>query len=194
LIGILLRPYPRRRYVLARNISMIKPDFWIRQFGEKGGITPFDPSQVNPASYDVTLGSHWICPTRDPEETQSETFTLFPGEVILATTRETLHVPRDVVVDLKLKSSLGRLWLNHSMSGWIDCNFQGQVTLELQNLGPYPRILRTGMRVAQLVFLGMEHPPEVAYGENGTGHYQGQKGATPSWDDQFFPIAGKDTK
>jgi dCTP deaminase len=166
---------------------MIKPDHWIRAFGERGGIEPFDPSQVNPASYDVTLGNDWICPTRDPERSSSDTFLLFPGEVILATTREILTMPRDVVCDLKLKSSLGRLWLNHSLSGWIDCNFHGQVTLELQNLGPYPRRLTAGMRVAQLVFMAMESPPEVAYGEKGCGHYQGQHGATASWTEEFFP-------
>ena len=102
---------------------MIKPDHWIRRFAENGGIEPFSPEHINPASYDVTLGGHWVCPTRQPEEVHADTFTLFPGEVILATTREYLRMPRDVVADLKLKSSLGRLWLNHSLSGWIDCNF-----------------------------------------------------------------------
>jgi dCTP deaminase len=165
----------------------VKPDHWITLFGEQGGIFPFTADQVNPASYDVTLGDHWICPTRDPEETVADSITLFPGEVILATTREYLKMPRDVVCDLKLKSSLGRLWLNHSLSGWIDCNFQGQVTLELQNLGPYPRKLYTGMRIAQLIFISMESPPLVAYGEGGKGHYQGQKGATKSWSEDFFP-------
>ena len=168
---------------------MIKPDFWIREFASAGGIEPYDPEQVNPASYDVTLGDHWICPTRDPEESRSEIFTIFPGEVILGTTREYVKMPRDVVCDLKLKSSLGRLWLNHSLSGWIDCNFHGQVTLEFQNLGPWPRKLHAGMRVAQLVFLGMEAPPEVAYGESGKGNYQGQTGATRSWSEDFFPKA-----
>jgi len=166
---------------------MIKPDHWIRSFAEKGGIEPFVPEHINPASYDVTLSDHWICPTRDPEETRSSSITLFPGEVILASTREFLNMPRDVVCDLKLKSSLGRLWLNHSLSGWIDCNFKGQVTLELQNLGPYPRALTEGMRIAQLVFIAMESPPEIAYGEAGRGHYQGQKGATKAWSEDFFP-------
>ena len=166
---------------------MIKPDHWIRDFGQKGGISPFISENVNPSSYDVTLSNHWICPTREPEETRADNFTLFPGEVILASTAERIDLPRDVVCDLKLKSSLGRLWLNHSLSGWIDCNFTGQVTLELQNLGPYPRILTAGMRVAQLVFMQMESPPEIAYGEKGTGHYQNQSGATHSWSDKFFP-------
>ncbi len=166
---------------------MIKPDHWILAFGNGGGIETFVPEHVNPASYDLTLGSSWICPTREPQEMESEHFTLFPGEVILATTREYVRMPRDVAADLKLKSSLGRLWLNHSLSGWIDCGFQGQITLELQNLGPYPRKLTAGMRVAQLVFLGLESPPTVAYGEKGHGHYQGQSGATPAWNEDFFP-------
>lgn len=165
---------------------MIKPDHWILEFGNAGGIHPFTPEHVNPASYDVTVGNHWICPTRDPEEITSDVITLFPGEVVLATTQEFIKMPRDVVCDLKLKSSLGRLWLNHSLSGWIDCGFSGQVTLELQNLGPYPRELKAGMRVAQLVFMGMSAPPNVAYGEGGKGHYQGQSGATRSWSDDFF--------
>lgn len=170
---------------------MIKPDHWIVTFGENGGIEPFVMAHVNPASYDVTLDNHWICPTRCPEEITADSITLFPGEVVLATTRERVKLPRDVVADLKLKSSLGRQWLNHSLSGWIDCNFQGQVTLELQNLGPYPRELNAGMRVAQLVFMQMESPPTTAYGEKGTGHYQGQSGATRSWSEEFFPISDK---
>lgn len=166
---------------------MIKSDRWIREFGKAGGIKPFRPRQVNPSSYDVALGDHWICPTRHPEELRGKSVTLAPGEVILATTRERLRMPRDVVCDLKLKSSLGRLFLNHSLAGWIDCNFRGQITLELQNLGPHPRRLTAGMRIAQLVFMQMEEPPQVAYGEKGHGHYQGQRGTTRSWTDEFFP-------
>ena len=171
---------------------MIKPDHWILEFGQNGGISPFVPEHVNPASYDVTVANHWICPTREPQEITADHFTLFPGEVILATTQEIVHLPRDVVADLKLKSTLGRLWLNHSLSGWIDPNFQGQITLEFQNLGPYPRRLTAGMRVAQLVFMGMESPPKVAYGEEGKGNYQGQQGATPAWNEDFFPIISDD--
>jgi dCTP deaminase len=173
---------------------MIKPDHWIRAFAEAGGIYPFNPEQINPASYDVTIGNHWICPTREPEEFTADSIVLFPGEVVLATTQEYVKLPRDVVADLKLKSTLGRLWLNHSLSGWIDCNFQGQITLELQNLGPYPRKLNAGMRSAQLVFMGMESPPEVAYGEKGKGNYQGQTGTTRAWDEKFFPTIDEPAK
>lgn len=158
---------------------MIKPDHWIRKWGTAGGVTPYAPEQVNAASYDVRVDEHWICPTRDPEEFHAAQIRLFPGEVVLATTVEQVKIPRDVSCDLKLKSTLGRLWINHSMAGWCDPGFEGTITLELQNLGPQPFVLEAGRRVAQLIFIAMESEPEVAYGEPGSGsHYQGQMGTT----------------
>jgi deoxycytidine triphosphate deaminase len=40
----------------------------------------------------------------------------------------------------------------------------------------------------------MESPPEVAYGEGKVGNYQGQKGATKAWTDNFFPTISEETK
>jgi len=158
---------------------VIKPDHWIRTWGESGGVEPFAPEQVNSASYDLRVSDHWICPTRDPEEFSAPQVKLFPGEVVLASTLEYVRVPRSVACDLKLKSTLGRLWINHSLAGWCDPGFSGQITLELQNLGPVPFVLEAGRRIAQLIFIAMESEPEVAYGEPGSAsHYQGQTGTT----------------
>jgi dCTP deaminase len=160
---------------------MIKPDRWIREWGRNKGVTPFEESQVNAASYDVRVSEHWICPTRDPEEFRASQIKLFPGEVVLASTMEYVRIPRDVACDLKLKSTLGRLWINHSLAGWCDPGFEGEITLELQNLGPQPFILEAGRRIAQLIFIAMESEPEVAYGDPGSSsHYQGQRGTTPA--------------
>ncbi len=160
---------------------MIKPDHWIHAWGESGGVEPFEPDQVNSASYDVRVSDHWICPTRDPEEFKAPSVKLFPGEVVLACTHEWVKIPRDVACDLKLKSTLGRLWINHSLAGWCDPGFEGDITLELQNLGPIPFVLEANRRIAQLIFMAMESEPAVAYGEPGSSsHYQGQRGTTPA--------------
>jgi dCTP deaminase len=162
---------------------MIKPDKWIKEFGRNGGIIPFNEDQVNPASYDVTLGNHWIIMDGSIErETTCSNIMLEPGMVVLATTKEYVKVPRNICCDLKLKSTIGRSWINHSLSGWVDPNFMGELTLELQNIGPKPVVLRENMRIAQLVFLTMEEEPETAYGEKGTGKYQYQQGATRARD------------
>jgi dCTP deaminase len=158
---------------------LIKPDHWIRRWGRDGGVTPFEERQVNSASYDVRVSDHWICPTREPQEFRAPSVKLFPGEVVLASTIENVRIPRSVACDLKLKSTLGRVWINHSMAGWCDPGFEGNITLELQNLGPEPFVLDAGRRIAQLIFISMESEPEVAYGEPGsTSHYQGQTGTT----------------
>jgi deoxycytidine triphosphate deaminase len=158
---------------------LIKPDHWIRTWGREGGVVPFEESQVNSASYDVRVSDHWICPTREPQEFRASSVKLFPGEVVLASTIENVRIPRSVACDLKLKSTLGRLWINHSMAGWCDPGFEGNITLELQNLGPEPFTLAAGRRIAQLIFISMESEPEVAYGEPGSrSHYQGQTGTT----------------
>ena len=162
---------------------MIKPDRWIRLWGEGGGAEPFVDEQVNSASYDVRVSDHWICPTRDPAEFRAASIKLFPGEVVLASTHEYVRIPRDVACDLKLKSTLGRLWINHSLAGWCDPGFEGNITLELQNLGPEPFVLEAGRRIAQLIFHAMESEPEIAYGDPAaSSHYQGQTGTTRARD------------
>ena len=158
---------------------MIKADTWIREWGRGGGVEPFVEEHVNAASYDIRVSDHWICPTRDPEEFSASHVKLFPGEVVLASTVEYVIIPRGVACDLKLKSTLGRLWINHSMAGWCDPGFEGTITLELQNLGPEPFVLESDQRIAQLIFIAMESEPEIAYGEPGSSsHYQGQEGTT----------------
>ncbi len=162
---------------------MIKADRWIHEWGLAGGADPFSEAQVNSASYDLRVSDHWICPTRDPEEFNAPSIKLFPGEVVLACTLEYVRIPRNVACDLKLKSTLGRLWINHSLAGWCDPGFEGNITLELQNLGPMPFVLEADRRIAQLIFMALETEPETAYGDPGSGsHYQGQRGTTKARD------------
>jgi dCTP deaminase len=158
-------------------------DAWISENGPYI-VEGFNPAHVNPASYDITVANHWILPHRSEDDFYADSVILQPGEVVLATTIETVTLPQNVVADLKLKSSLGRLFLNHSMSGWIDPGFSGQITLEFQNIGPSARELVAGTRVAQLVFLQMNAPAQKPY--NVTGHYNNQKGTTKSWTEAFF--------
>jgi dCTP deaminase len=156
---------------------VLKPDSWILKFGICGGIAPFEEAQVNPASYDVRLDDTWVLPTgpdgKNLQLKQNE-LTLYPGQVVLASTLEYVELPNDVCADLKLKSTIGRSWITHALAGWIDCGFQGQITLELQNIGPKPVVLTKGMRIGQLVFIQMEKAATNPY----KGKYQGQKGAT----------------
>lgn len=165
-------------------------DFQIRNLSRDAGLVePFDPEMVNPASIDVTLGSQIfvegrVCGpaktrVRWIEHTIEDTFELFPGQFILAHTREYVRIPNYLESIFQLKSSRGREGLNHMLAGYIDPGFCGQITLELQNINQRHSIFLTeGMRIGQLRFQTLDDIPLRTYAV--TGRYHKDKGAVPS--------------
>ena len=169
------------------------------------GVSPWDPSMVQPSSVDIRLDKYFRVfenhryPVIDPAEDQSEltrevtaagdgAFVLHPGEFVLGSTYEYVTLPDDVAARLEGKSSLGRLGLlTHSTAGFIDPGFQGHVTLELSNMATLPIKLWPGMKIGQLCFFQLSSPAAHPYGSAAAGsHYQGQRGPTPSRSHENF--------
>ncbi|MFB6265926.1 MAG: dCTP deaminase, partial [Candidatus Nanohaloarchaea archaeon] len=65
-------------------------------------------------------------------------------------------------------------------AGFVDPGFEGQITLEMQNLGNAPVKLYPEDRICQVVFETMTSEAETPYGEKEDAKYQGQEGATGS--------------
>lgn len=163
------------------------------------GLSPHDPSILQPSSVDVRLDrffrlfdNHrypYIDPAEDqPELTrlvetpQGEPFILHPGEFVLGSTYEEVSLPDDIAARLEGKSSLGRLGLlTHSTAGFIDPGFTGHVTLELSNVATLPITLWPGMKIGQMCFFRLSSPAEKPYGSaEYSSRYQGQRGPTAS--------------
>jgi len=157
--------------------------------------------QIQPASIDVRLADEFVIyrPSQvsclDPRDPQTlvaasqriripegEAFVLHPGEFGLGSTVEAVAIPTDLVATVDGRSSIGRLAVViHATAGFIDPGFEGQITLELSNIGPIPVKLYPGMRVAQLVFHELKSPAQVPYGAAARGSsYQGQRGPQTS--------------
>lgn len=152
-------------------------------------------TQLQPSSLDLRLGDRF---TRfKPEEHGEErvidmrhtdvsklmtthvgdTVVLGPGGFVLAHTRERVKIPNDLVAVVDGRSSLGRMGLMvHVTAGYIDPGFEGQITLELHNVGEAPIRLYAGDRVCQLRFHRMAKPAVSPY----AGKYQGDTGAVAS--------------
>lgn len=161
------------------------------------GIDPFDEDLVQPASVDCLLGSEIsqmadglaIDPYKAPEVRwhhqvvpAGEAFRLGRGGFVLGHTVETYQFPADIMGFVNGKSSLARLGLAiHVTAGVCDPGFEGQITLELSNIGPRDILLWPGMPIAQMVFARLDCAAERPYGAPGLGsRYQGQSGVTPS--------------
>jgi dCTP deaminase len=152
---------------------VILPDFKIRQWAEAGGIDPFNPDHINPASIDLTIEQTYIDLTRDTKLFMGEGgLTLNIGQPILATTAEYIKLPGIYAGSVFLKSSLARQGLDHALAGWVDPGFKGQLTLELH--AHRPVALVPGQRIVQLVLWVMQMEPDSIY----NGRYQGQRGPT----------------
>lgn len=154
---------------------MIVPDYMITEWALGGGITPFEPENVNPASIDLRISSKidlMILEDRPEIFDFGGSFTIYPGLAILATTVEYIKLPATYAGVVYLKSSSARRGLDHALAGWVDPGFEGQLTLELH--AHKPITIEANQRLVQLVLMQMAAEPEQTY----QGRYQNQTGPT----------------
>lgn len=141
-------------------------------------IAPYREEQLNPASYDVTLGDTVLTEVAgQPGEWNAvdlddgSIYWLQPNEFVLSCTSEVIRLPRNVEAVFCLKSSRGREGYNHMLAAYCDPGFIGRVTLEIHNCTRYaPLPLYKGLRIGQLRFAIMESSPERTYAETGRYH------------------------
>jgi len=114
-------------------------------------------------------------------DTIDQEFILHPDDFVLATTKERVEIPDDIIAHVEGRSSLGRLAIVvHATAGIVDPGYEGNITLELSNLGTAPVALRPDMRISQLTFTKLTSPAERPYGEERGSKYQNQDGPTAS--------------
>lgn len=112
---------------------------------------------------------------------RDEGIIVHPGEFVLGSTLETVNVPNDLVARIEGRSSYARLGLiPHAAAGFVDPGFEGQITLEIQNLGNVPITIYPEDRICQLVFETMTSESETPYGDKKDSKYMNQTGATGS--------------
>lgn len=159
----------------------VLPDFMIKEWAENGGIEPFDPAMVNPASIDLCWSGRYRLPGRDGWGVECETthdLIILPGHFVLLDTREYVRVPSHLCAMLLLKSSIGQQGLKHHHAGWFDPGFLGTATLEITNRAPWRVTIHRHQPLVQLVLMEMKASPEHDYLER--GRYVGQLGPTPA--------------
>ena len=121
---------------------MIIPDIGITKLVEEG----FLPAGliIGPSSLALTLSDSFSWPEPDTDkitlgkevphkQVQTDKFVLKANHFVLANTAETIHVPHDMVAYVGGRSNIERLGLQVQNADFIDTEFHGQITLELEN-------------------------------------------------------------
>lgn len=153
--------------------------------------------QIQPASVDLKLGNSFLIykqlykvidlnnfDIKDYYDiinlSNNNPFILPPQSFVLGTTLEWVKIPNDLVARVDGRSTMGRLGiLIHATAGYIDPGFEGNITLELSNVGSNPVTLYPGMRICQISFEVIFGKVERPYNKNRGSHYMGQRGVTP---------------
>ncbi|MFZ4450508.1 dCTP deaminase [Salibacterium aidingense] len=156
--------------------------------GDSLQIEPVDDHQIQPASVDIRLGTHFLKIDENAIESialdepakyvefESEEVIIPPHSFLLATTKEYIRLPHHVTAFVEGRSSIGRMGLFIQNAGWVDPGFEGEITLELYNANRLPIRLKAERRIAQLVFAFMDQEASSPY----HGKYQGQQKAVGS--------------
>ena len=172
---------------------MILVDSELESWAKSGGILPYNPRHLNPASLDLTWSGLYRRPVLNlkallyprqrlllwvwSSERAAESVTLHRGQFVLLDTTEFIHMPANCTGLIFEKSSIARQGLDHLLAGYVDPGFEGTLTLEHYQLAPWKITITRGDRLVQLVLARCEQVPRRSY----AGHYQGQRGPTPSW-------------
>ena len=148
-------------------------------------INPFNPNQVNPNSYNLTLHNELlvyeneILDMKKPNPTKKlvipeEGLLLEPNKLYLGRTKEFTTTSKYVPM-LEGRSSTGRLGLCiHVTAGFGDIGFAGYWTLEIYCI--HPLIIYPDIEVCQIYY----HTIKGDYDLYSSGKYQNNTGIQPS--------------
>jgi len=169
---------------------MILSDTTLKRMMKSGELVvePLEDIQIQPASIDLRLGTHFLQVDEHKTETirlddpihyldvEGTDIVIPPFSFLLATSMEYMKLPHNVTAFVEGRSSVGRIGLFVENAGWVDPGFEGRLTLELFNANRLPIKLQAGRRICQLVFAQMDDAPSTPY----RGKYQGQNKAVGS--------------
>ena len=99
------------------------------------------------------------------ETTIPETgFQMQPNQFLIARTLETVSLPLHLAARVEGRSSLARLGLSvHVTAPSVHAGFEGPLYLEMNNIGPFPIMLRREMKIAQLILEHVGLPAQQPY-------------------------------
>jgi deoxycytidine triphosphate deaminase len=145
-----LDPHPSRQGVLLSD----EIEFYVRNCDL---IDPFDPSNLKPAAYELTVGCSYFQSGEffhlAPDEMRRHAITIPSFDVVVLTTTETLCLPRYMIArwNIRVRHAYeGLLWVGAPQ---VDPGFRGRLACPIYNLSDKPVTLNVGDPFAVMDFV-----------------------------------------
>jgi dCTP deaminase len=132
-----------------------------------GLITPFNPDNIDCASYTLTIGREiYVSPTEetpDPKSTtkqllrRGEAFCIPPGQFAFLVTEEIVTVPRNALGLISMKARIKFKGLVNVSGFHVDPGYRGQLTYSVFNAGPATVHLEQGEPCFLIWYAYLDH-------------------------------------
>ncbi|HDQ26606.1 MAG TPA: dCTP deaminase [bacterium] len=177
----------------------VMSDSWIIKSAKKGMIEPFESSQVGKGvisfgvscyGYDMRIADEFrvfngkTAKNADPKKFSDDHFRVFKGKTciippnsyVLARSVEYFKIPRDILAITFGKSTYARSGVLVNVTPF-EPEWEGFVTIAINNLAPVPAVIYANEGIAQVIFLKAEEICKTSYADK-KGKYQAQKKIT----------------
>lgn len=161
--GVIIEPQPDHTSVNAASIDLhLDKDVHVYKNVPAG--TKIDLADVNATSM-VGYNTEIV-------DIAVKDFYLERGDFVIGYTQENVILPAHLLARIEGRSSMARLGISiHNEAPTIQPGFDGQIALELTNVGPLVLQLREGLIICQLVLESLGRPTTKPY----RGQFQQQK-------------------
>jgi len=153
-------------------------DSQIRSLVEEGDLvlSPFDPELVQPASYDLRLGSKILASPISQDilgatielNERTPSYKVLPGQMVAAISEELLGLPLGICGKVGIRSEFARKGMDWFGGPQVDPGYKGRLMLSLLNVGPEPITLTRGIPFFTVEFQTLDEPAKAGY----AGSYQ----------------------
>ena len=138
----------------------------------KLGIEPFNPKNLTPNGYDLSIDEIYI---RKTDEHIKNGVAKIPAQTWFAiSTKEFIKMGPQITSQLWIRSSYARKGVMASF-GKVDAGFHGTLTISCFNSNDEPLEIPIGDRFCQIVFEHLSSMPSELYDKK-SGKYQNQRG------------------
>lgn len=140
-------------------------------------IVPYNPNQVDCASYRLCLGEQAFAtsdrftegaadvpPIQVLTTTRpSSTISIHPGQFAFLLTEESVKVPNDALALISMRAGLKFKGLINVSGFHVDPGWEGRLVFGVYNAGPKTLMLERGQDLFLIVFASLDRPSSITY-------------------------------
>lgn len=190
---VIIQPFNKMQLNTASYDVTLGPHYYISKYDEY--CNPYDELSVSKTwDYREAKPAFELLHTAHMKNIDQNDLVIIldPGETILGHTLEYIGGRKNIVTEMKARSSLGRNCIAVcKCAGWGDIGYTNRWTMEITNMSQHNKvILVVGRRIAQIVFYETTTPTDRDYSKE--GKYQDSKKENVWYPSDMLPKMWKD--